>query len=115
GVDQGVDQCGHGQGTIHPSTVDCRYTSTVNTASIPRLHQISRRKMSPTLPTAAAATARFCGDSILPSTPADELVAAISTGCSPAWLAAVACNRPNSEFDEVSEPVMATPIQPISG
>ena len=69
----------------------------------------------PTIPTAAAATARFCGDSILPSTPAEELVAAIRTGSSPAWFAAVACSRPNSEFDEVSEPVMATPTQPISG
>ena len=69
----------------------------------------------PTMPTAAAATARFCGESILPSTPAEEFVAAISTGLSPAWSAAVACSRPNSEFDEVSDPVIATPIQPMSG
>jgi len=34
------------------------------------------------MPTAAAATARFCGASILPITPAEELVAAISTASS---------------------------------
>ena len=34
---------------------------------------------------------------------------------SPACLAAETCSAPNSEFDEVSEPVTATPSQPRIG
>ena len=33
----------------------------------------------------------------------------------PASCAAVTCSAPNSALDEVSEPVTATPSQPISG
>jgi len=79
---------------------------------------MSRRNRSPSLPVieaAAAATARFCGESILPSTPADELVAAMSTGLRSACFAAVACRSPNSAFEEVSEPVIVTPSHPITG
>ena len=34
---------------------------------------------------------------------------------SPAWPAAVTCRAPNSELEEVSEPVTATPSQPRIG
>ena len=67
------------------------------------------------MPTAAAAIARFCGLIILPSTPPEELAAASSTGSSPARAAVCTCRAPNSAFDEVSEPVTATPIQPRIG
>ena len=56
--------------------------------------------------------ARFCGEIIFPSTPPDELAAAIRVGDRPASLAAVTCRAPKSAFDDVSEPVIATPSQP---
>ena len=55
------------------------------------------------------------GESIFPSTPPDEFAAARSVGSKPASFAAVTCSTPNSEFDEVSEPVTATPSQPMIG
>ena len=96
--------------------VDCKDT---------RMHMATRRtndqpttlrKSSPsrpTIPTAAAPMARFCGEIILPMTPADELAAAISVGESPAPCAALTYSAPNSAFEEVSEPVTATPSQPM--
>ena len=63
--------------------------------------------------TAAAPMARFCGEIILPITPAEELAAAISVGDRPAFCAALTCSAPNSAFEEVSEPVTATPSQPM--
>ena len=58
--------------------------------------------------------ARFCGEIIFPSTPPELLAAASSVGERPASFAAVTCSAPNSAFDEVSDPVTATPSQPIS-
>src|SRR5665648_180815 len=84
----------------------------------PRLQPRTLRKMMPSLPdilTAAAAIARFWGETILPSTPPEELAAAIRYGLIPTCLAAETCNAPKSEFDEVSEPVTATPSQPRRG
>ena len=82
------------------------------------LHFSTVRKSSPScpaMPTAAAPIARFCGEIILPSTPPDELAAASSVGSSPASFAAVTCSAPKSAFDEVSEPVTATPSHPMAG
>jgi len=43
-----------------------------------------------------------------------ELLPAVSSsGSMPAFVAACCCSTPNSEFDEVSEPVTATPSQPM--
>src|SRR5450755_1692476 len=84
----------------------------------PRLHPMTWQKMSPSvpdMPTAAAAMARFWGEIILPSTPPEELAAAIRAGLSPTCLAAETCSAPNREFAEVSEPVTATPSQPRMG
>ena len=67
------------------------------------------------MPTAAAAIARFCGLTILPSTPPEELAAAISTGSRPASVAVCTCSAPKSALADVSEPVTATPIQPRIG
>src|SRR3954452_11344232 len=58
--------------------------------------------------------ARFWGEIIFPSTPPELLAAAISVGDRPASCAAVTWRAPNSELDDVSEPVIATPSQPIS-
>ena len=58
--------------------------------------------------------ARFCGEIIFPSTPPELLAAAISAGDRPASLAAAICSAPNSEFEDVSEPVTATPSQPMN-
>src|SRR4051794_8907722 len=66
------------------------------------------------MPTAAAPMARFCGEIILPSTPPELLAAAMSVGERSACLAAVTCSAPKSAFDDVSEPVTATPNQPSS-
>src|SRR5690242_1489751 len=82
------------------------------------LHPITRRKRSPSRPArpqTAAPIARFCGEIILPRTPPEELAAASSVGLIPAFWAAVACSTPKSEFDDVSEPVTAVPIQPMIG
>ena len=51
----------------------------------------------------------------MPSTPPDEFAAASSSGGSPAAFAAVTCSEPNSALDDVSDPVTATPSQPITG
>src|SRR3954465_8313692 len=67
------------------------------------------------MPTAAAPIARFCGETIFAQTPPELFDAASSVGLRCAFLAAVTCSTPNSEFDEVSDPVMAVPSQPISG
>src|SRR6266508_1188715 len=64
------------------------------------------------MPTALAPIARFCGEIILPSTPPELLAAASRVGESPVWCPAVTWSRPKSEFDEVSEPLTATPSQP---
>src|SRR4029453_4076814 len=66
----------------------------------------------PTGPPPAAPTERFCGLIIFPITPAELLVAAISTGSSPDSLAVVACSGPKSVLDEVSLPVRKTPTIP---
>ena len=82
------------------------------------LHPSTRRKRSPSWPaspTAAAPIARFWGEIIFPSTPPEEFAAASSVWSSPASLAAVTCSTPNSEFEDVSEPVTATPSQPMIG
>ena len=80
-----------------------------------RLCKITFDRISPSRPTAptpAAPTDRFCGLIIFPITPAELLVAAISTGSSPDSFAVVACSGPKSVFDEVSLPVRNTPIMP---
>src|ERR1700730_2212472 len=106
------------QGTIHDSTEACSPERAQMNARNTRLQTSTRRKMSPSLPctpTAAAPMARFCGEIILPSTPPELLPAAISAGASPALVAAVTCRAPKSEFEEVSDPVTATPSQPRMG
>ena len=70
----------------------------------------------PAMPTAAAPIARFCGEIILPSTPPERVRRGEQRRVeSPASFAAVTCSAPNSEFDDVSEPVTATPSQPMIG
>src|ERR1700729_2257899 len=74
--------------------------------------------MSPSLPaspTAAAPIARFCGEIILANTPPELFEAASSVADRFALCAAATCRAPNSEFDEVSEPVTAVPNHPIIG
>ena len=72
----------------------------------------TRSDVRPSLPAINAPTPQ---ESILPSTPAEELVVAISTGDRPIWLTGVTCSSPKREFDEVSEPVIATPSHPSTG
>ena len=59
--------------------------------------------------------AMFCGEIILPMTPPEELVAAISTGFRPSWLAATTWRLPNSALPEVSLPDRNTATQPRNG
>src|SRR5680860_261225 len=95
--------------------VDCRYTITHMTSVRATLQNNTRLKMSPSLPampTAAAAIARFWGEIILPSTPPELLADASRTSDSPASLAASTWRAPKSAFDDVSEPVIATPSHP---
>src|SRR5947207_6849708 len=67
------------------------------------------------MPAAAQPIARFCGEIIFASTPPELLDAAISVGLKCAFFAAVTWSTPNSELDEVSDPVTAVPSQPSSG
>ena len=62
----------------HPASteVDCRTTITTMIASRNRLQPNTLRNSSPSrpaMPTAAAAMARFCGETILPSTPPERV------------------------------------------
>src|SRR4051794_32832314 len=82
------------------------------------LHRATLRNRSPSRParpTAAAPIARFWGDSILPSTPPDELAAASRVGDMFAPWAAWTWSAPNSALEDVSEPVTATPSHPTIG
>src|SRR3954465_5156334 len=63
----------------------------------------------------AGARGRCWGERILGGTPPVLLPAATRVGESPASCAAVTWSPPNSEFDAVTEPVIAPPRQPISG
>ena len=67
------------------------------------------------VPTAAAATARFCGESILPSTPAEELAAAIRTGSSPVCCGRGGLHQAEQRVGRGVGTGQATPIQPITG
>ncbi len=81
------------------------------------LHPSTLRKRSPSwpaMPTAAAPMARFCGEIIFPSTPPELLAAAMSVGDSPASSAALTWRAPKRALEDVSDPVTATPSQPIS-
>src|SRR5215210_750833 len=75
----------------------------------------NRSPSCPAIPTAAAPIARFCGEIIFPSTPPELLAAASSVLLTPASFAAATCRPPNSALDDVSDPVTATPSQPIIG
>src|SRR3954453_19264678 len=95
--------------------VDCRYTSAAmirTSSTLQPTTRLNSTPSSPAMPTAAAPIARFWGEIILPRTPPDELAAANSTGSDPVSLAPVACSCPNSALELVSDPVIATPIQP---
>src|SRR3954465_9684073 len=117
-----MGQAGHavrGQTTIQLRTaVDCRYTMTAISSTSSRLQpttRLNRTPSRPAMPTAAAPIARFWGEIILPSTPPELLEEAISVADRSAFCAAATCSAPNSEFDDVSEPVTATPNHPSSG
>src|SRR5437764_841146 len=78
----------------------------------------TRRSSFPSSPGRFAATqamVRFCGETILPSTPPELFAAASRSAASPVLFAAVTCRAPNSAFDDVSEPETATPNQPSTG
>ena len=82
------------------------------------LQNITCRKMSPSLParpTAAAPMARFWGEIILPEHAAGGVGGGHQDRVEPASLAASTCRAPNSALEEVSEPVTATPSQPMIG
>ncbi len=59
--------------------------------------------------------ARFWGESIFPSTPPEVFAAARSVCEIPVSRPAAICSWPKREFDDVSEPVTATPSQPMMG
>ena len=56
--------------------------------------------------------AMFCGEIILPITPPEELVAAISTGLRPSWLAATTCRLPNRALPRCRCPTGTPPPSP---
>ena len=108
------------QGTIQPSTgVDCRKISTVMSASRPRLQPISLRN---SVPSGTVQADRGGGDGqvLQGQHLAHHAGGGVGRGHQHRVKARSAPLRwpavwPNSELEEVSEPVRATPIQPISG
>ena len=56
-----------------------------------------------------------CGEIIFPVTPPEEFEATVRIGLRSSRVADTCCNRPNSAFAEVSEPVMNTPSHPSTG
>lgn len=80
------------------------------------LHEMQARTMSPSrpvMPAAAAPMTRLCGEIILPRTPPALLAAASRAGIRLVSFAAAACIAPNNALDELSDPVIATPSQPM--
>src|SRR6266545_8035235 len=69
----------------------------------------------PSWPVATPATTMLCASIILPITPPELFAAAARIGFMPICWALTTCRLPKSTFDEVSEPVSATPSQPRSG
>ena len=61
---------------------------------------------------AVAAMVRFCGLTILPTTPPEVLAATSNVGSRPALVAAACCNN---ALALVSDPVTAVPSQPSTG
>src|ERR1700736_776407 len=75
----------------------------------------TKRKIEPSCPNqlvAVAATTMDCASIILPITPPDEFAAAIRIGERPSCCDVIFCRLPNRIFDDVSDPVSATPSQP---
>src|SRR3981189_2172058 len=86
--------------TRHASAMECQNT---------------KRRMVPSWPyqlVAVEATTIDCASIILPMTPPDEFAAAIRTGEMPSCCDVIFCRLPNRIFDDVSDPVSATPSQP---
>jgi L-lactate permease len=83
----------------------------------PMDHFRTRRRRSPSRPwrpVALVPTARFCGEIIFPSTPPEELAPTVRFGLTPICCAVTFCRFANRAFDDVSEPVSATPSHPIN-
>ena len=80
-----------------------------------RLQPSTLRNRSPLLPghTHRGRTNGEILRAIFPSTPPQLLAAANRVSEMPTSLAAVTCNAPSNAFDDVSDPVTATPSQPI--
>src|SRR5215216_6838195 len=80
-------------------------------------HGKTSRKRSPSLPwrpVELVPTARFCGLIILPNTPPEELAPTAKTGLTPICWAVTFCRLAKRAFEEVSEPVSATPSHPMN-
>src|SRR5690349_15812053 len=79
--------------------------------------QKTKRRMLPSWPNqlvAVEATTIDCASIILPMTPPDEFAAAIRIGERPSCSDVILCRLPNRMFEDVSDPVNATPNQPSS-
>src|SRR6476659_2425541 len=77
--------------------------------------QNTKRRIEPSWPNqlvAVEATTMDCASIILPITPPEEFAAAIKMGERPSCSEVMRCKLPNSRFEAVSDPVVATPSQP---
>src|SRR5580693_5671598 len=75
----------------------------------------TKRRIVPSCPTqlvAVEATTIDWASIILPMTPPEELAALIRIGDRPSCWDVIFCKLPNRIFDDVSDPVSATPSQP---
>src|SRR5215212_12216655 len=84
----------------------------------PMDHFRTRRKRSPSLPwrpVALVPTARFWGLIIFPNTPPEELAPTVRFGLTPICWAVTFWRLAKRAFEDVSEPVRATPSHPMIG
>src|ERR1700730_7905984 len=97
------------------NTYACSITSTPTKQARAIECQNTKRRMVPSWPNqlvAVEATTIDWASIILPMTPPDELAAHMRIGERPNCSAVIFCKPPKSTFDEVSEPVTATPSHP---
>src|SRR4051812_13156638 len=103
--------------SVNGYTYACSVTNRPTNAASASEWKKTKRRMSPSWlnqPVAVDATTIDCASIILPMTPPALLAAPIRLGLRPSWSAATRCMPPNKTFDAVSDPVSATPSQPIS-
>src|SRR5580704_19736492 len=100
---------------VNGNTYACNVTRIPTKAASAMLWKNTKRRISPSCPyhsVAVLATTMLWASIIFPITPPQLFAAAIKFADTPTCSAEIFCRLPNNTFDEVSEPVRATPNHP---